>query len=105
MLDRSYSGAQAEAMHLANFCFADERFEAELAALSAEILSNSWYANQVNKRALVEVDGLSLHDSHALEMFKNEGLAPDAAQRIAKFFASEPPSQSSQPTAEPRGRG
>jgi enoyl-CoA hydratase len=88
---RSYSGAQAEAMHLANYCFPDERFESELAALSAEILSNSWYANQVNKRALLEVDGLSLHDSHSLEMFKNEGLSPDAAQRIAKFFASEPP--------------
>jgi len=82
---RSYSGRQAEAMHLVNFCFPDERFDAELAALSAEILDNSWYANQVNKRALIEIDGLSLHDAHALEMFKNEGLAPDAAQRVAKF--------------------
>jgi enoyl-CoA hydratase len=82
---RSYSGRQAEAMHLANYCFADDRFEAELATLSADILANSWYANQVNKRALIEIDGLSLHDSHALEMFKNEGLAPDAAQRVAKF--------------------
>lgn len=84
---RSYSGRQAEAMHLANFCFTDERFDAELAALCADILSNSWYANQVNKRALIEIDGLSLHDAHALELFKNEGLAPDAAQRITKFFA------------------
>jgi enoyl-CoA hydratase/carnithine racemase len=38
---RSYSGAQAEAMHLANFCFPDDRFEAELATLSAQILANS----------------------------------------------------------------
>src|SRR6202034_2276220 len=30
---RSYSGAQAEAMHLANFCFPDGKFDAELAAL------------------------------------------------------------------------
>jgi enoyl-CoA hydratase/carnithine racemase len=84
---RSYSGRQAEAMHLANFCFPDDRFDAELAALSADILANSWYANQVNKRALIEIDGLSLHDAHGLELFKNEGLAPDAKQRIAKFFA------------------
>jgi enoyl-CoA hydratase len=84
---RSYSGRQAEAMHLANFCFRDESFDAELAALSADILGNSWYANQVNKRALMEIDGLSLHDAHALELFKNEGLAPDSAQRIARFFA------------------
>jgi enoyl-CoA hydratase len=83
---RSYSGAQAAAMHLANFCFPDARFDAELSALSAEILSNSWYANQVIKRALIETDGLSLHDAHALELFKNEGLAPDAGKRIAKFF-------------------
>jgi enoyl-CoA hydratase/carnithine racemase len=85
---RSYSGAQAEAMHLANFCFPDERFDAELAVLSAEIVSNSWFANQVIKRALIETDGLSLHDAHALELFKNEGLAPDAGKRIAKFFTN-----------------
>jgi enoyl-CoA hydratase len=83
---RSYSGAQAEAMHLANFCFPDERFEAELSALCADILANSWYANQVNKRALIETDGLGLHEAHALDLFKNEGLAPDAKQRVAKFF-------------------
>jgi enoyl-CoA hydratase/carnithine racemase len=84
---RSYTGRQAEAMHLANFCFADEQFETELGLLAADILCNSWYANQVNKRALIEIDGLSLHDAHALELFKNEGLAPDAAQRIGKFLA------------------
>jgi enoyl-CoA hydratase len=83
---RSYTGRQAEAMHLANFCFPDGAFDAELAGLSADILSNSWYANQVNKRALIEIDGLSLQDAHALELFKNEGLAPDAGQRVAKFF-------------------
>ena len=82
---RSYSGRQAEAMHLANYCFPDDRFDAELTAVAADILANSWYANQVNKRALIEIDGLSLRDSHGLEMFKNEGLAPDAAQRISTF--------------------
>src|SRR5271155_4495574 len=79
---RSYTGRQAEAMHLANFCFPDDRLDAEVAALSTDILSNSWYANQVNKRALLETDGLSLSDAHALEFFKNEGLAPDAAKRV-----------------------
>ena len=88
---RSYNGRQAESMHLANFCFPDERFDVELAALSADILANSWYANQFNKRALIETDGLSLHDAHALELFKNEGLAPDAARRVAKFFADRKP--------------
>jgi enoyl-CoA hydratase len=89
---RTYSGRQAEAMHLANFCFPDARFDGELAALCSDVLGNSWYANQVNKRALIEIDGLSLHDAHALEVFKNEGLAPDASQRVAKFLARREPS-------------
>jgi enoyl-CoA hydratase/carnithine racemase len=84
---RVYTGRQAEEMHLANFCFADDRFEAELDQLVKDILSNSWYANQVTKQALMAIDGLSLNDAHALEIFKNEGLAPDAAQRVTQFFA------------------
>jgi enoyl-CoA hydratase len=88
---RSYSGIEAQGMHLVNLCFKDDRFEAELATLCADILENSWYANQVNKRALIESDGLSLRDAHALEIFKNEGLAPDAAQRVGKFFGQRKP--------------
>ena len=83
---RSYSGTEAHEMHLANFCFPDQRFEAELAALAADILANSWYSNQVNKRALLASAGLTLQDAHALRLFKNEGLAPDAAERVARFF-------------------
>jgi hypothetical protein len=78
-------------MHLANFCFADEHFEAELAAIAKDILANSWYSNQVDKRALLESNGLTLHDAHALGLFKNEGLAPDAAQRVARFFKRRKP--------------
>jgi len=83
---RTYTGAQAQAMQLANFCFADDSFDVELARLGQDILANSWYSNQVNKRALMQIDGLSLHDAHSLELFKNEGLAPDAQQRVARFF-------------------
>jgi enoyl-CoA hydratase len=83
---RSYSGREAHDMHLANFCFANDMFEAELSAIIADILANSWYSNRVNKRALLESNGLTLHDAHALALFKNEGLAPDAAQRLTRFF-------------------
>ena len=83
---RSYSGREAHEMHLANYCFPDEQFEAELAAIARDILANSWYSNQVDKRALLESNGLTLHDAHALGLFKNEGLAPDALQRVTRFF-------------------
>jgi enoyl-CoA hydratase/carnithine racemase len=88
---RSYSGNAAHDMHLVNFCFPDDQFEAELARLSEDILANSWYSNQVNKRALMASDGLTLQNAHALELFKNEGLAPDAQKRIAKFFDKHKP--------------
>jgi len=88
---RRYSGAEDFEMHLANFCFADQEFEAGLAGLAADILANSWYSNRVDKRALIESDGLTLRDAHALSLFKNEGLAPDAAQRVAHFFKQRKP--------------
>jgi hypothetical protein len=40
----------------------------------------------VIKHALIESDELTLRDAHALELFKNEGVAPDASQRVARFF-------------------
>jgi enoyl-CoA hydratase/carnithine racemase len=83
---RSYTALEAFDMHLANFCFPDDVFEAELSRLSSDILANSWYANQVNKRSLIGIDGLSLREAHGLELFKNEGLAPDAAKRVERFF-------------------
>jgi enoyl-CoA hydratase len=85
LTSRSYSGREAQAMHLANFCFADASFEAELAALCARIAENSWYANQVTKRALIETDGLTLRQAYGLDLFKNEGLAPDAVKRVMRF--------------------
>jgi enoyl-CoA hydratase len=86
LTSRTYSGRDAQAMHLANFCFADDRFETELAVLCADILANSWFANQVIKRALIETDGLTLRHAYALDLFKNEGLAPDASKRVARFL-------------------
>lgn len=83
---RRYSGSEAQDMHLTNFCYPDDRFEAELAALAQQILENSWYSNRVNKQILVKTDGMSLHEVNALEMFKEEGIAPDASQRLQAFF-------------------
>ena len=83
---RTYSGREAEEMHLANLCFSETEFESELAKLGADILANSWYANQVNKRTLVASDKLTLREAHNLEIFKNEGLAPDAHTRVTEFI-------------------
>ena len=83
---RTYSGVEAHQMHLVNFCFADERFDVELDALSKDILANSWFSNQVNKRVLIATAGLTMKEAHALDLFKNEGLAPDADERVESFI-------------------
>jgi len=88
---RSYSGREAHGMHLVNYCFPDDQFNAQLEALCADIVANSWFANQWSKSALIESDGLTLRDAYALDLFKNEGLAPDAPQRVAKFFRRRDP--------------
>jgi enoyl-CoA hydratase/carnithine racemase len=90
LTSRNYGGREAQAMHLANFCFADASFETELEALCADIAANSWYANQVIKRALIETDGLTLRHAYGLDLFKNEGLAPDAAKRVHNFCSKKP---------------
>jgi enoyl-CoA hydratase/carnithine racemase len=89
---RNYSGREAHDIHLVNFCWPEERFETELDALARDILASSAYANQVIKRALLESDGLTLRNAYALDIFKNEGLAPDAEQRVMKYFQRRKPS-------------
>jgi enoyl-CoA hydratase/carnithine racemase len=91
LTSRYYTGREAQAMHLANFCFADDRFDAELATLCKDILANSWYANQIIKRSLIATEGLTLRDAYALDLFKNEGLAPDAAKRVTAFCQRHKP--------------
>ena len=83
---RTYTGREAAHSHLANFCFPDDVFEAELQRLADDILANSWYCNRVNKHTLIETDGLTLKEARALEMFKNEGVSPDALERVNSFL-------------------
>ena len=83
---RVYDGKRAEQINLANYCFPDAALEEELDRLAADILANSWYSNQVCKRVLIETDALPLNEAHGLEIFKNEGLAPDASERLKAFL-------------------
>ena len=82
---KTYSGAEAEAMGLANMCVADEAFDAELEALAKTILANSWFSHRANKRLLVDTDGLTLKAGLAHEVFRGAGRGPDMEERIASF--------------------
>ncbi|HZZ36623.1 MAG TPA: enoyl-CoA hydratase/isomerase family protein [Caulobacteraceae bacterium] len=82
---KTYSGQEAAAMGLANVCFSDETFEAELEALARSILANSWFSHRANKRLLTGTDGLPLAAGLAHEVFRGEGRGPDMEERIAGF--------------------
>ena len=82
---RPVSGPEAKEIGLANHCFSDETFDNQVAAFTESILTNSWFSNAANKRLLVGTDGLALKDGLAFELFRNEGTAPDMADRIASF--------------------
>lgn len=82
---RTYSGAEAQAMGLANICVPDADFDGALASLTSEILANSSFSHAANKRLLLHTDGLPVGAGLAHEIYHGEGRGPDMAERIAAF--------------------
>lgn len=80
-----YSGDQALAMGLANFCVPDDQIDARVDTLCRTILANSWHSNGANKRLIYETDGMMLPQGIAHEIFRNEGFAKDMADRAGAF--------------------
>lgn len=86
MTGRPYSGAEAVAMGLADFCVSDDIFDAELAKLTEMILANSWYSSQGYKRLLRETDGMSLNAGLAHEIYRSPGRSSETTARIEAFM-------------------
>jgi enoyl-CoA hydratase len=81
----TYSGREAEAMGLANYCVPDVELEARVAELCITILANSWHSNAENKRLIYDTDGMTLSGGLNHELMRNAGFDKDAANRGAKF--------------------
>ena len=73
----TFSGAEAAATGLANRCFPDESFAADVEAFCRQILENSWFSHRANKRLISETDGLPLAAGLAHEIHRGEGRGPD----------------------------
>lgn len=82
---RPYTGAEALAMGLVNYCFANEHFEDELRKLTGTILANSWHTLRGNKRLLRETEGMTLSEGLAHEVYRSPGVAPDIRERLTSF--------------------
>lgn len=83
---RTYTGAEAQAMGLVNWCVPDAVFDAELHQFTRAILANSWFSLRANKRLYRETDGLPLRAGLSHEIHRSEGRGPDMDERIAKFM-------------------
>ena len=82
---KTLSGREAEAIGLANLCFTDDGFTSGVDAFCAEMLANSWFSLRANKRLVNATDGMCLEEGLAHEIYYNEGVGPDMAERIASF--------------------
>ena len=85
LTSRTYSGEQALAMGLANWCVPDAEFDAAVSALAAEMLALSWHSLRANKALLRDTDGMDLGAGLAHEVYRSAGVGRDMAERIAAF--------------------
>jgi enoyl-CoA hydratase/carnithine racemase len=82
---RTYSGAEAAAMGLANQCLPDEGFEAAVEDFARGVVAHSWFSHRANKRLILETDGLPQDAGLAHEIYAGQGRGPDMQARIAAF--------------------
>ena len=73
---QTYTGAEAAAMGLANYCVADEALDAKVAELAALMLGNSRHSNAENKRLVYDTDGMALDTGLSHELMRNAGFDP-----------------------------
>lgn len=83
---RTYTGGEAQAIGLVNWCVSDESFDAEVERFGRGILANSWFSLRANKRLYRETEGLPLRAGLSHEIHRTEGRGPDMDQRIAAFM-------------------
>jgi enoyl-CoA hydratase/carnithine racemase len=82
---KTYTAQEALTMGLANLCVPDDRFEEEIETLARSILANSWFSNRANKKLLKSTDGMALEAGLRYEVEHNQGLGPDAFERMSAF--------------------
>ncbi|HUA35192.1 MAG TPA: enoyl-CoA hydratase/isomerase family protein [Candidatus Binataceae bacterium] len=82
---RTFPGAEAAQIGLANICVPDDKFESELKALVEMILANSWHSHRANKHLVVDTDAFPLKAGLAHEVYRSSGVGPDMKDRITRF--------------------
>ncbi|MBW8297071.1 enoyl-CoA hydratase/isomerase family protein [Sphingopyxis sp.] len=71
-----YSGEDAAAMGLANYCVTEDALDAKVAELAALMLGNSRHSSAENKRLIYDTDGMALGAGLSHELMRNAGFDP-----------------------------
>jgi enoyl-CoA hydratase/carnithine racemase len=82
---RTYSGRDAAAMGLANFCMLDDELDASVDNFVSDVLANSWRSSRAIKRLIDETEGMHLKAGLAHELHRSEGRGPETAERLARM--------------------
>lgn len=81
--NRVYSGAEAERIGLANYCFSDDRLWEEAENVIQKINSNSPYSISYMKKIIRETDGQNMTVGLEKEVHVDGILGPDFEERIS----------------------
>jgi enoyl-CoA hydratase/carnithine racemase len=82
---RTYSGRDAEAIGLANFCVTDAELDGAVAQFASDVLANSWRSCRAIKKLIDDTEGLPLKAGLAHEIHRSEGRGPETAERLARM--------------------
>lgn len=82
---RTYSGLQATAMGLANFCVPEADLDVEVDRFCKDVIANSWRATRAMKKLVSATDGLTLEAGIAWELHHSEGRGPEMNERLARL--------------------
>ena len=85
---RTYSGAEAAAMGLANHCVDDGKLETMVQGLAADMVANSWHTLRGYKMLYNRGQDYTFHDGLAFEMAESPGRGPDIQERLKAFSKS-----------------
>ena len=86
---QSYTGEDAAAMGLANYCVADEALDTKVTELAALILGNSRHSNAENKRLIYDTDGMGIAAGLNHELMRNAGFDPAMRKKGEPIGAEE----------------
>ncbi len=76
LTSQPYSGEEAAAMGLVNYCVDDDALDAKTAELAALVLGNSRHSNAENKRLIYDTDGMAIAAGLNHELMRNAGFDP-----------------------------